>query len=156
MFFTIFLVVGLGLFDSGCFTVTILGRVSGGMIVLFSLCVRLGPLLLTGFPPPPPPFTVLLLLELTAKSPPAPPPPPPPLPLKQCVASEGPLSLLSACPSDDNEEVDAVAPAEEHKFIILARLAVAGDNMLPTSMPKRQQQQPQLVVLVVYVYLERR
>lgn len=105
----------------------------------------LGPLILAGFPPPP--FPVLPLLKLTAKSPLT---PPPPLPLKQCVASEGPLTLLSAWPSDDNEEVDAVAPAEEHKFIILPRLAVAGDNMLPTSMPKRQQQQPQLVELVVY------
>lgn len=151
----------MGLFDSGCLTVTILGRVSGGIIVVvivvFSLCgVKLSTLLL-GKLPPPPLFTDRLLPLALADVSDVPPPPPPP---KQWVTSDGLLPLFSICPVDDSDVFDAVAPAEEHKFIILPSLAVAGDNMLPRtrSMSKRQQrrrrvqlQRPQPMKLVASV-----
>jgi len=76
-----------------------------------------------------------------------PPPPLLPLPPPPSAPPPGTPPLRSAWPVDDNDVVDAVAP-EEHKFIILPSLAVGGDNALPRSVPKQQQQQPRPEELV--------
>lgn len=69
--------------------------------------------------------------------------PPPPLLPKQCVVNDDAAvaSLLSKlvvaappAPAPDDielDDADAVAPAEEHKFIIFPSVAVGGDNLLP-------------------------